>query len=409
MPSPLYSQYLDFAPTFRWGGREYGAGDEAIFRRKLGKRYGRWARNHPTASRVFDPVEQEIYGAYQPELRSLERARQAEAARYDRLMRNLGGFYGALGGMFSGAPGAMSDLYNTGADTMRGGGDMYGAVMNAEQGRTAAADNALLGDINSPAQIEGGDGGSVLAGAAGWIPATMMGEQGAAWSDRMKHLPTEAALQANLIMKDLVREAGDSDKEFSEKITDILSGISGDRMKLRSSLEEQRLSKLKADRDYALKQAAMALAAGKQKDYLYWKRKAYQLDLQQEHRYSNKDKGLDIDGNPLPGYHIGPNGTVVKDKKPKGSKSGGVDWGDLQKDIASETLTKKGVDPNRPWAGETDIPMTYKEAFKMLWAKYSGMVKNKGKLRRLINQILASNGIKKPSQSGSVDPYGGNH
>src|SRR3990167_6298672 len=148
MPNPLYSQYLDFAPSFRWGGREWGYGDQDAFRRKMGKRYAQWARRHPTAARAFDPLDQEIYGAYQPELAAIDRERKARQEYYGRLMKNLGGFTSALGPMLSGIPGAIQGSANQAGDTMTYGAGAYGNMLNADQAANAAQANETLAAIN---------------------------------------------------------------------------------------------------------------------------------------------------------------------------------------------------------------------------------------------------------------------
>lgn len=408
MPNPLYSQYLDFAPSFKWGGRSWGYGDQDAFRRKMGpKRYAKWARNHPTAARTFNSVDQEIYGAYQPELAAIDRERKTRQDYYGRLMKNLGGFTSALGPMLSGIPGAIQGSANQSGDTMTYGANSYGNMLNADQAANAAAGNVTLDAINSPAQLAGGDAGSVLAGYAGWIPSTMMKEQGAAWSDRAKNFPKEAALQSNLMMRDLLRGAQEDDKGFSGQITDVLSGLAGDRVKLGREKQDARYEAQDRQREWYLKMAALEMSRGnaaRADQYL-------KLANQREYRYENKDRGYDVNGNLLPGFKMGPNGPV-KIGTPKKPKT--VDWGGIQNDMADEGLSTKGTDPARPWSTtQIDLPMDYKTAYQTLWAKYSGMVKDKKRLRRLINKILKSKGIVKsnpnmiPGKMGPPAPGGG--
>jgi hypothetical protein len=401
MPNPLYSQYLDFAPTFRWGGREWGQGDQGSFNKYLRRRGinpAVWARKHPTAARSFSPIENQIYSEYQPQLSAMSRERDVQRRYYDRLMQNLGGFAGALGPLLGGIPGAVRGAYDQGANTMTAGGEGYGGVLNADQAANAAAGNQLLGAIDSPAHLEGGDAGGVLAGYAGWIPSTMMKETGAAWADRAGNFPKEAGLQANLMMKDLLRQASESDQEFSGRINDVLSGLPGARADLFQQRREARGQARDDRRDWYLKLAALEMSRGnadRANQYL-------KLANQRENRYANKDMGFNAQGGLLPGYKMGPNGPV---KIGAGKKPKVVDWGDIQADIADEDLTVRGADPNKPWAGEIDLPMDYKTAYQTLWAKYSGMVKDKKRLRRLINKILRAKGIVKPPANSVGSPY----
>jgi hypothetical protein len=417
--NPAYSRYLDMAPTFRWGGRDWGEKDLAAFRRMMGKRYPGWARRHPNAAKVFDPVEQQMYGAYQPELSAIDRERETRRSYYDRLMRNLGGFAGAIAPLLSGGPGAMRDLYGQGANTMTAGGTGYGAVLNADQAANAAAGNTVLDAINSPAQLQGGDAGGVLAGAAGWIPATMMNETGGAWGDRMANFPKEAGLQANLMMKDLLRQAAEEDASFSGKIQDVIAGMAGDRSKLRQGMAADKAAAADAQREWYLKLAALEMSRGNAKranEYL-------RLANQREKRYTSKDKGLDVDGNPLPGYRVNPK-TGKVEKIPGGGKKGssastvpgtpayrakalanvGKAQPNMEKDIAAMI---KPADLTQPGTqlGDTIKP-SYKQGYSQLWGKYKYLAVTpaaKKALQQAIRRLLAAAGI---YPDGSPTPPG---
>jgi hypothetical protein len=364
------------------------------------KRYKSWARGHRNAAKVFDPVEQQMYGAYQPQLGAIDREREVRRAYYDRLMKNLGGFAGALAPLLGGGQGAMNSLYGQGANTMSGGGTGFGALLDADQAANAAAGNMTLDAIDSPAELQGGEAGDVLAGVAGWIPSTMMKETGSAWGDRMANFPKEAGLQANLMMKDLLKQAQEEDTQFSGRIQDVIAGMAGDRVKLRQGAAADKAAAADARRQWYLKLAALELSRGNAKradEYL-------RLANQREGRYAAKDKGLDPNGNLLPGFRRNPK-TGVVEKIPSSGKGKTPDWGKIQKDMANDIddLYDEVPNPNPLVGGVLKQPFTYKKAFGFLWSKYSGMVKNKARLRKLIEQILATNGFKKAPASAGPD------
>lgn len=403
-----FSPDLGYGSSFNWGGRSWTIDDRDRFIRMMGrKKFNRWARKHAGAAKVFSPVDQEVLGMYKPQLDAIARQRKMEQEFYDRQARNLSGFTAALGSLLAGGPGAMSDLFGNGAATMTAAGDAYGKGLNADQAAVADANNQVLDAIDAGSQQSGGDAGSVLAGVAGWIPSVMMGEQGQAWSDRMAHFPTEAALQANLMMKDIMRQAMEADKEWGGRVSDVLSGMPADRAKVKDMLiarqqakAKARLDQLKFEADQAYREYLRLKGEGQdaraERQLALYERKQRQAELEA--------KGYDIDGNLLPGFVVGKDGRVHEQGKGGSGNKGpsaadrayaqkdiNGSQEDIQKDIAAAIASKHyfpptAVGPPGPKA------VSRKKLFLELYRKYKpltrGSLAAQKQLRKIINQLL---------------------
>src|SRR5574337_544841 len=131
MPQATYSPYLQFNPTFQFYGRTWGANDQAAFEsalRKHGVSPARFYRNHAIAAKVFNPVEQQIYGMVQPQLTAIDAERQKQATYYSDLMRSLGNFTSALMPYPTPVQGLISGLYKSGAAADSALGEGYGGA-----------------------------------------------------------------------------------------------------------------------------------------------------------------------------------------------------------------------------------------------------------------------------------------
>lgn len=251
--------------------------------------------------------------------------------------------------------------------------------------------------------------GDVLYGAYGWSPARKFAETGAAFGADAALQPSFAArFAADEAMK-MQQEGLGALKDFALQMAEARSG----KPELVMKYAEMRRASMKEAADDQFKRY-MALAA------LELRRgNAKRADQYVQMAYMSK-QGLDPSGRPLPGYYRDKNGNIVPKgyrynakgelvsiKKPAApNKPKTADWGKLQEEIADNipALTKKVPDPNdyhRP-PREIVVPMSYKEAFAILWSRFSGQVKNKARLRALIKKILVSNGIKPQSTSGAA-------
>ena len=435
----MYSPELQFSPTFRWGGREWGQNDRAAFEQFLKRRGGnfnRWQRRHPTAARAFDPVEQQLYGLFQPQLTAINVERQRRQEHYKRLMGDLTGFTSAIMPFLQGIAPAIGGAYSAGADTISGAGEGYGSMLNAQNAQTAGVANEVLGNIGAPEgqQVSGGDAGGVLAGVAGWVPEAMLRQQGGAYAEAASQLPRTAGHESNIMMKDLLRQALDEEGDFSSEVLKVLQGLPGARAEIRGQQESDFLARqkfsldaLKAERDYHMKEAYLALAQGDRKRY----QQQLALSQQKEQRYTMQAQGTGLDGEPLPGFHRDPRtGEVVKDGwkiGPKGvpvkvasgsSASGGKDkptpreeaktvaqyQDDIDRYIARNMVKEK---PITEGGGEELMP--YKDAFQILWNRFKNTVSTAAGRRALKQAIIAAlraKGITPAPKQGNKG-YGG--
>lgn len=306
MAAPTYDPYLQFNPTFKWGGRSWGASDQEAFMKALGpKKYAAWLRKHPTAGKVFDPVEQQTYGILKPQLDAINYERQKAQLAATHRLHDLAGFTQAIMGMLGEISPALRGTYTAGANTMSAGGTGYGDVLNQNMAANAAKDNSLLEVLGSPARVEGGDAGSVLAGLAGWLPSEMLGKQGAAYADAAAQLPKEASFQSQIEAKNILDQAQQTDQDFSQQVMDVLNGLPNVRAQIQDQIQQRnlatqkfKLDQLKEQHDYYMQQQALLLSQNKYKLAAEAGRRADAA----EKRYEYESQGRDYMGNPKPGY-----------------------------------------------------------------------------------------------------------
>ena len=438
--NPMYSDYLEFAPTFRWGGQTWDQDERAKFMqflRKRGGNFDKWSRRHPSAARVFSPDEQMIYSTFQPQLTGIDAERKRTQDAYNRRMQNLTGFTTSVMGMLGGIAPAIGGAYREGAETMGAAGEGYGDVLNNQTGEAASAANQVLRAIGAPEgqAIQGGDAGSVLSGLAGWIPQTLMNQQGGAYAAAASQLPKSASIEAQVMMKDLLSQAADADKGFSDQVLEVLQGLPGFRTQLSDrrsgqNLDQQkfRLSQLKEEHDWLKDQAGLALAAGDNA----LAAKYFKLAAEREQRYRAEAEGRTPSGAVSPGYYEDAQGRIVPkgyryNKKGElvstsGGSSGGkgTNWyaegsqnlGEAQDNMDSfvqDTLRKEK--PITEGGGYT-YP-DYATAFKQMYQRFKHIIpvqinaanrkKLDKELRQAIRAALVRNGIK-PGQRQPGDP-----
>lgn len=437
-PNPMYSAHLEYAPTFRWGGREWGEGDLSAFMKKIGgpKKYNKWARRHRVAAKTFDPIEGQIYSQYQPVITGIDAERKKKAEYYTRLMNNLAGFTTALGPMLGAHSGAIGSAYGEAAETMGAGGTAYGAALNAGTNAAAGVANETLGNIGAPEgqMLKGGDAGGVLAGLAGWIPQTLLNQQGGAFAEAAAQLPKSAAIESQYMMKDIIDRALEEEDDFSVEITKLLQGLPGARAELKSASsksyldrQEFKLKQLEANREWYLDQAKLAFLAGDKK-----RQQAYlKLAQQENQREVWETQGRDATGAVAPGFHMEggriipdgyrmKNGIPTKTYAPGGGSSGTKPAVKaIQKiDEAGDNIASdiEGIlspdsdapfDPRKP--PEQNRP-PYQKLFNRLFTSYKHLTKGNPKatayLKQLIRAKLIAAGIKPNAGGGGAAPAG---
>lgn len=321
----------------------------------------------------------------------------------------------ALQGMNFG--GKVQDIYGTGAKDIAGLAGGFSQAMQGTLGTQASEMANMLSGTGQETGVrnEGVGMGDVLYGSQGYIPGRSMSETGAAFGAQAALEPSFAARIGQLEAGRVHSEGLKGLNQFTQALIEARSqkpGLVQDMLdRRRGEMQDQRewrMKVLEQERDWFLQQAALADRMGDSR------RAEHYLNLarQREQRMTMQAQGLDVYGNPLPGYKIKPNGQVVKVPNPSTRKPPkGPDWGDIQKDIAEDvpSLTVTQIDPSKPWAGEVEVPMDYNRAFQTLWSRYSGLVKDKKRLKALIRKILVKHGIKPKKKPGSSNLAPGTH
>jgi len=416
---PMYSDYLQMNPTFRFYGQSWGsgAGSKAAFERAL-RKHGinpaQWYRRHATAAKSFNPVEQSIYSMFQPQLSAIDAERRRTAEMWGRRMQNLTGFSAALMPYLQQVPGAIMGPYREGASGVQSLGGIQGKILNADSAAEAQGMNDVLSTIGSPQSIASSDAGAILAGLGG-MEGDLMRAAGGAYGAAASQLPKTASLEQAQMMKDLLSGAAEADKSFSDQVLGVLQGLPGARQQFgqqsrEDSLRKQKfaLDKLESERDWYLKQAALAAAQGddaRSEKYL-------KLAQDRERRYQLAQQGYDTEGNLLPGYKTNAQGDIVKIGKPSTSSTtpGTPAYNRTQVANVGKAQSKIESDVNRYMESiqATDQPPKnisgYNTLRQQLWKKYQYLATTptaKKKLRTAIDLAIRS-WRPKPKKGGAA-------
>lgn len=316
-------------------------------------------------------------------------------------------------------PGTIQNVYGNAAQGIGGLAQGFsGETRSLANNQAAEAMNMLSGTGQEGAvRNQGENMGNVLYGVGGFIPGKELGETGAAFAADAARQPGFALADAGRAAQDIRSQRMAGLADFAAQMAEIESQrpmlareLEGERRSMleeerqrQFALEDRRMEMQDRDREWFLKMAAYYNAIGDDKRAEQYLR----LAQQREQRQVRSSQGLDATGRPKPGYRVNPRtGQVEKiPTKRAGSKPKAVNWGDIQADMANELDDFVEEVPNPdPYAGGTvSQKISRAEAYARLWNEYSGMVKNKGRLKRLINKILDRAGFEKPSSSSSGD------
>lgn len=239
------------AATFAWGGRVWGRRDKAAFAKWLRSRginYATWEARHPAAARVFsggggggapapafdlmDWAGKRYDTAIAPALASIEEERGRSKAETEAYMRNIQGMYTALAGMLGSIGPSISHNYQEAANTELAGGRGFGdqeAARGIAEGDKAAgyltAAGAPQAAIEGVKAAAGGEGsGNVVYGTGGYIPATTLAREGAAFASAGAMLPAQAAGMGQIELRGALDEALKNQQEFASKIAELKAG-----------------------------------------------------------------------------------------------------------------------------------------------------------------------------------------
>jgi len=437
---PEYSDYLGFAPTFNWGGHSWGGNDSdafAAYLRKHGINPDSWFAKHRTAGKVFNPEEQQVYGMFQPEIDAISAERKHTADLWNRRMSNLTAFSQALMPYMQQVAGAINTPYQEGAAGVQSAASGLGAGLTADSGAEAAAANAVLGNINSPQSIEGGDPGAIIAGLGGQ-EADLMRASGAGHAAAAAQLPKTASLEATQTMRDLLSGAGEADQGFSEKILELMHGLPAARADIhkqglaaRRQAQGDRLDQLKFEADQHYKNAMIAKYNGQEARY----RRELKLAEQKQREATMENKGYAPDGTLLPGYYHDAQGRVI----PKGyhynkkgelvhvsTASGGAKSKNPgQADVKTVSQYQDDIDRyikgmgHKPLAPNPNVPFDqafdpvypdYKTAYARLWQRFKNTVSTpagRKALQAAIKAALVAAGVKPVGKPATAHGPGG--
>ena len=362
-----------------------------------------WARQE--AEKIFSAQRAGIEAQRQAYLDELKRQSDLELQRG----RDIAAAIQAMN-----LPGVVQGIYGTAGESISGLAKGFSGEMQGIANAQAAEQTNMLSGTGQEGAVrnQGENMGNVMYGVQGYNPATTLGTQGAAFA-------SDAALQPAFAMGEAGRRASELYEDGLGGLSDFameLAKLEGERplferelMAERRALrdeEQQRTwaaqdrkqEQLESEREWFLKMAAYYNAIGDDK------RAQQYLDLarQREKRMRNSSAGLDANGNPKPGYRTNPKtGRVEKVPTPKKKGSTAAKWGELQQDMADdvEGFVEEVRNPDPYVGGTIEQKIPRAEAYARLWNKYSGLVRNKGRLKRLINQILDRAGFPKPGAS----------
>jgi hypothetical protein len=428
-PNPLYSSYLGMAPTFRWGGRDWGGSNQAAFEnylRRQGINPSVWYRNHPNAAKTFDPVQQMIYGNVNPQLMALDAERQKQQDYYGKMMSALSNMSAALMPYLQQVPAVIAGAYEqgAGADTLLGQG--YGGQFDATQNANVNAENSTLQQLGLNPAIAGSKDAGVVSSLGGGLEAEILKKAGPAFANAAAQWPKQASLEAQSAMNDLLGQAASAGNGIDQSIQQVLAGIPGMSQQFRQQqqaydlqLREQKLREITAAENAAYRNWYVAKTNKNDKEAQYWKRQQDALERQRialeqgnqalsqrrQTATENRSMGLSPDGTrPLPGFkwknpRDHSQGTV---KIPSGSSaSGGLREGETPAAIrvkaAKDLQSWVRAHMTTSLSGKKTPNYTYNQAFQYLYHTYVGYVKtsfkNEAAYRRMIVNILAANGI----------------
>jgi len=246
-------------------------------------------------------------------------------------------------------PGMIQDIYSNAAKDIAGfAGGFAGDVRNIANAQAAEQLNMVSGTGQEGAVRNEGEGmGNVLYGVGGQIPGTALSQAGAAFGSLAALEPSFAARQGALDASTLFNQGLGNMSDFAKQIAEIKAQspeLQAKFLEQKQSLKAQaaktkqdaldaerdwamktaefNLKKLESERDWLIAQAKQALAEGKEDRY----NQLMTLAFKKEANRQMQLKGMDADGNPLPGYHrdkstgqiiengwkIGKNGEPVK-------------------------------------------------------------------------------------------------
>src|SRR6516164_6855132 len=218
-------------------------------------------------------IEAWVRAAQLPQIEAIQNAQAASQAQYAQQVESTKGYYQALASLMSGIGDQTRAGYSqaAGADAAFGKGFSDGMAQIQAQG--GAQTSNLLGVAGAPASQTaqatadlGGSGATnALYAVGGYIPATTMEREGAAYGAAADLLPLkEAGVGANTIQNLLAQQRVDNAK-FAQQYSDLAAQVPGLSLQYGQQLASQKAAAAAAAekvREFGITQREKAWEAG---------------------------------------------------------------------------------------------------------------------------------------------------
>jgi hypothetical protein len=345
-------------------------------------------------------------------------------------------------------PGRIQGIYGNASADIGGLAQAFSGELKNQATADAAAQTRMLAGTGQEGAVrnQGENMANVSYGLGGYIPARSMSETGAAFAAQAALEPSFAARIGQEKAADVHAQGLEGLSEFANARAEVESGrfdmtqelkkFRSDELssqaKLKMDANDAIYDRMKDERDYYLKQQALAMQMGDDKradKYFNLAKEREGRMIQHESRMAAQAQGVDVNGNPLPGYKKDASGKVVKVAKPKApaDKTKSVKKARAEREDEfrksrldaidkAEDLVIRGKVINGQKVFEDTYP-SYQVAFSKLWSRYKDLLrfagpgsqqKTRTRITQMINEALAEAGFTIPGKlKGRTGPAPG--
>lgn len=212
-----------------------------------------------------------VEGSVLPQRQAIERERQLAQERAQARAQTLRGFGQAQAEFLEGIAPRTEQTYQAAAGATSAFGKGFSDGLKMALGESAGEANALLEQQGSPQRVEGGEGAAdVLYGLGGFIPASTLNREGAAFTAAAQRLP---ATQIGVSGQQAARALAEGEQEqevFGQQLIDLaaqIPSLQAQTVQRLLEFQEQirqfdvqaRQSRTEADRNFWLEQKQLKL------------------------------------------------------------------------------------------------------------------------------------------------------
>lgn len=173
-------------------------------------------------------VNQLVQSQIGPERQRLERERALAAERAKSRGEALQGFSGATAEILKGIAPATEQTYANAADRQSIFAKGFSDGLKLQQTQGAGEANALLAQQGSPQTIAGDTGASdVLYGLGGYIPASTLNREGAAFTAAAQQLPVSELARGKQDFTRSLVEGEEQQKQYGQQLIDLAAKAPG--------------------------------------------------------------------------------------------------------------------------------------------------------------------------------------